>query len=153
MQSDTNLFIGEVISATQQQSAAGSDNTQSWDPPPTTDGTDTFTSDPSFIQTNVCVTLTNTTAGTNLFLGVCEKVSFGAIQGGVFYTWDKVWQPDDVAWPPFYDVGTMCAIQGMDNVRLFQFTLTNSALPWTQTLTTNSAAVSYTHLDVYKRQE
>ena len=139
MQSETNLFIGEVISATQQQSAAGSDNTQSWDPPPTTDGTDTFTSDPSFIQTNVCVTLTNTTAGTNLFLGVCEKVSFGASQGGVFYTWDKVWQPDDVAWPPFYDVGTMCAIQGMDNVRLFQFTLTNSALPWTQTLTTNSA--------------
>src|ERR1039458_907387 len=102
MQSETNLFIGEVISATQQQSAAGSYATQSWDPPPTTDGTDTFTSDPSFIQTNICVTLTNTTAGTNLFLGVCEKVSFGAIQGGVFYTWDKVWQPDDVAWPPFY---------------------------------------------------
>jgi hypothetical protein len=50
MQSETNLFIGEVISATQQQSAAGSYATQSWDQPPTTDGTDTFTSDPSFMR-------------------------------------------------------------------------------------------------------
>ena len=125
----------------QQQSATGSDSTQNWDPPPTTEGGRYFASDP--VQPHQRLRHPDQRhASTNRFLGVCEKVSFGASQSSGFYTWDKAWQPDNVAWPPFFDVGTMCAIQGMDNVRLFTFTLTNSALPWTQTLTTNAAVSS-----------
>ena len=142
MQTESNLFIGNVISAAENQSASGTDYEESWDPPPSSSTTIAFVGDPSFSSTNACLTLTNATGATNVILGICEKVSFGDMADGVFAAWDNAWQPDDVAWPPLDEVGTMCAMQGMDNVRLFQFTLTNSALPWTQTLTTNTVASS-----------
>jgi uncharacterized repeat protein (TIGR03803 family) len=144
---ETNLIIGNLLSSTGQESASGSYVFDSWDytPPPDQpshrDGA--YLADPNFSPTNVCLIKSSDAlgqaVGTGQFLGTCERAAWGGIWGGQFALNDDGWRSCD-NYPP-YDAygGWFCTVHGEYKVRDFQFAITNAAVHWTQSLTTNVA--------------
>jgi len=144
---ETNLIIGNLLSSTGQESASGSCVYDSWDytPPPDVpfhyEGA--WLADPNFDPTNVCLIKSSDAfgqaMGTGQFLGTCERAAWGGVWAGQFALNDDGWANHD-QYPP-YDCygGWDCTVHGEYEVRDFQFAITNAAVHWTQSLTTNVA--------------
>jgi len=160
LQTDTNLIIGSPLSSSASETASGNEHTHymgeqlnGYESPPTEEDYTTnltFVADPGTggrysYPTNVCVMLTSSPDGSGQFLGTCGKAVYGStLPDGSFDPWNNPWTDDgpssdftgNVA---FYDQeGQACTLYAQDEVRHFQFAMTNCALHWSLTVATNT---------------
>jgi len=151
-----NLFTGNLLSSTGQESASGTYQNTDWGEDASPPESESYIPDPSFVPTDMCSIVASNNpstqqSGTGLFIGTCGAVSYGFIDGGVFYS-DTDSFPPDFPWPPsslLWQDGQACTMRGEWEVYQFLFMLNPAAgTPWTQTLTTN-VTVSFSESDPY----
>jgi uncharacterized repeat protein (TIGR03803 family) len=140
-QTQTNLIIGPLISSSAQQTVSGFEEIIDFFISGQQTSNCAYVIDSAFNPTNVCVILTNAAGGSGPFSGTCEGavVSLDGEGGG---RRDPGWGATIWPWSDWQQ-GLGAVWHGEDEVCQFQFALTNPALPWSQTLATNTTVGFY----------
>ena len=128
LKTETNMILGDMISASAQQSVSGTDQGSTW--PGSVPYSFPYSPDPNFNATNGCVGFSSAPNASGQFSGTCEENAVDGFGHG----WDTV------PWPDIGGTsqGLMCAWRGEDEVCNFQFTIAAASPPGGCTLATNT---------------